>query len=422
MTFNSAISGLSAANQDLSVVGNNIANANTTGFKSTRADFADIYGAASGGSGGLTSSGSGVSAARTSQSFTQGSVSLTGNSLDVSINGSGFFVLDNGGKSEYTRAGLLALNSDGALVNSQGGNLQGYQVDVSGALSKTVGNLTVDSNTLSASQTSTITAALNLDARQATPVSSIFSAKNPDSYNYSTSTSIFDSLGNVHTLNAYFSKTSTANQWKLYAQIDGANIGNPVGASISPTLASYKLAFNSDGTLDAKNSDSVKINHWIPLDSSGKTNASTSSGFAIDINNITQLSSEFSIHKITQDGFSSGQLNAINIANDGKISAHYTNGQDKTLGKIALANFSNVQGLQSIGGTHWAATKDSGAAVLGAPTDSGLGGLQSGALEGSNVDLSNQLVSLIIAQRNFQANAKSIQTEDAISQAIINIH
>jgi len=420
MAFNSAISGLSAANQDLSVVGNNIANANTTGFKSTRADFADIYEAASGG--GLTSSGSGVSAARTSQSFTQGSVFLTGNNLDVSINGSGFFVLDKAGKSEYTRAGLLALNSEGALVSSQGGNLQGYQADASGALSTTVGDLTVGSHTLSASQTSKITAALNLDARQTIPASSTFSATNPNSYNYSTSTSVFDSLGNAHTLNAYFAKTTTANQWKLYTQIEGANIGDPVGASTSPTLASYKLAFNSDGALDTKNSDAVKINHWTPLDSTGKASGATSSGFTIDLSDITQLSSEFSIQKIAQDGFSSGQLNALNVASDGKVSAHYTNGQDKTVGKIVLANFSNVQGLQSIGGTQWVATKDSGAAVLGAPTDSGLGDLQSGALEGSNVDLSNQLVSLIIAQRNFQANAKSIQTEDAISQAIINIH
>ncbi len=438
MPFNTAISGLSAANKDLNVVGNNIANANTIGFKSSRAEFSDIYQSSLNGEALLNNVGSGVKTDKVNQLFTQGNISATGNNLDLTIDGKGFFILDDGGKTQYTRAGIFGLDSSSALVANSGAKIQGYSASNAGVLSTNISDLTLHQSALQPRQTTEIILAANLDSSSITPPDvSSFDAENPNSYNYSASTNILDSLGNSHSLVSYFSKTSTANQWKLYAKVDGLDVGDPVAKAGLPTLASYNILFNSDGTIDTKNSDLAQISYWNPVDATGKDNGALKgspgenfpnvepfahSNFSIDLSKLTQTASDFSIVNNQQNGFPSGQLQNLEVSQDGIISGQYSNGQSRVLGQLALAKFSNEQGLRSVGNTAWISTLESGDAIVGVANSEGMGALHSGSLESSNVDLSNELISLIVAQRNFQANAKTIQAEDEVAQAIINAH
>ena len=485
MAFNTAISGLAAAYQDLNVIGNNIANANTSGFKSSRVDFSDVYQSAGGPNSSISSSGSGASAARMNQLFSQGGLSLTGNNLDLTVEGSGFFVINNAGKQEYTRAGLFNLDDSGKIINSQGYSVQGYQADNADEISTTLGDLKIKGYDLSPRQTSKITAQINLDSRQAATIienASIpvkandptntqnltqlapenpgvipaklapdpgvaqiapsglavvknvaFNAEDPTSYNYSTAVPVLDSLGNSHTLNLFFAKKDTVNQWNVFAKIDGNNVGDPNPGSSTATVAKYNIEFNKDGTLNSSASDPIRISYWnptgalkgSPVASGGTFSESgpfTSSNLVINLDKMTQLNSDFSIKEVNQNGFPVGALQTLNVAEDGKISAQYSNGQSDLLGQLSLATFKNIQGLKQSGNTNWVAGQSAGEPILNAPTQAGLGSIKSGALENSNVELSSQLVSLIIAQRNFQANSKTIQTEDAIAQAIINLY
>ena len=657
MAFNTAVSGLRAANADLSVVGNNIANASTTGFKQSRAEFGDIYAAAALGGGG-SAIGSGVFLNSVTQQHNQGNISFTNNGLDMAINGNGYFVISNNGATEYTRAGLLGLDQEGYMVNSQGKRMQGFTASESGAISGSIDDLRIVSDNLSPQQSTEVALTVNIDASQTEPaergtasettgaaigiaqaggtnaypvetltftlsdssvrtvttvanasaretassisalaevsatattdatlstindnggleislngvtlvtstgagditpqdiaiainsltnttlrgitalhdalagtvtvtsadgadleftidgsgnaldgltltgssgasvavngansngngltgtaggsvavvmeegvtlassgggaalfsatinqapfVNNAFDPDKQDTYNHATSVNVFDSLGSSHVMNLYFVKESTPNTWSLYTLIDGEDVGDPNRAlspplDIAPTRATYSLVFNDDGTLDQSSSDPVQITYWNPVDADGNPSGAltglaiadgalfpivepyTSSNFEIDVSELSQYGSPFSVNDVTQDGFTTGRLTAVDITADGTIFTRYTNGQSRSLGQVALANFRNPQGLQPIGNTSWAETFESGNPVVGVPGSAALGLVQSGALEESNVDLSQQLVNLIIAQRNFQANAKTIQTEDAVTQTIINM-
>jgi len=650
MAFNTAVSGLRAANADLSVIGNNIANASTTGFKQSRAEFGDIYAAAAFGGGG-SSIGSGVFLNAVTQQHNQGNISFTNNGLDMAINGNGYFITSNNGAFEYTRSGLLGLDQEGFMVNSQGKRLQGFPASDSGAISGSLSDLQIVSTNLAPEQSTDISITVNIDASETEPaergttvqttgavigvaiagvsngysseeltftssdastrvldttvnasakstasainalaevsatastsatlsaitdggaleltlngvalvdsadyasaitaqdiaiainsltnttlrgvtatfsgttvnvtstdgedlsfsiantagdgisvtgsagatvalagggtlaatvggtvnvvmeenvsittdgagaelfpgtinaapfVNNAFDPDDQDTYNHATSVNVFDSLGNSHVMNLYFVKESTPNTWSLYTLIDGFDVGDPNQAlpppqDQDPTRASYSLVFNDDGTLDATSSDPVRVTYWSPLDADGNPNGAlsglavadgalfplvepyNSSNFEVDVTKLTQYGSPFSVNDVSQNGYATGRLTAVDITADGTIFTRYTNGQSRSLGQVAIANFRNPQGLQPIGNTAWAETFDSGNPVVGVPGSASLGLVQSGALEESNVDLSQELVSLIIAQRNFQANAKTIQTEDAVTQTIINM-
>ena len=271
--------------------------------------------------------------------------------------------------------------------------------------------------------------------------SNTFDPSQQDSYSHATSATIYDSLGNAHTLSQYFVKESVYksgldNAWTLYVKIDGRDVGDPLPNSSLPTQASYRLVFNADGSLDSANSDSILISNWSPKDANGADNGalqgspgttlplpvpSTSSAFVVEMDSSTQYGGPFAVNALSQDGYASGRLSGIEIATGGQIFSRFTNGQSKILGQVALANFSNPQGLSPTGGTRWVETYDSGAPVVNTPGSSSLGVLQSGALEESNADLSNELVRLIVAQRNYQANAKTIQTYDAVTQSLLNL-
>ncbi|NOX50115.1 MAG: flagellar hook-basal body complex protein [Gammaproteobacteria bacterium] len=279
-----------------------------------------------------------------------------------------------------------------------------------------------------------------------------FEPSNQDTYNAATSLTIFDSLGNPHALSLYFVKErftpgvagEEENRWSIYAQIDGVDIGDP-DLNLPPpqnqesTRSRFALQFNTDGTLNPAGTDPILISNWTPLDSQGNPNGATgplntlgggalpiaqppgSSNFEIRLTDSTQYGREFALGSIEQDGYTTGKLSGLAIDGEGIVAARFTNGQTSTLGQVALANFNNTQGLQAIGDTSWIETNQSGAAVVAAPASGSLGSIASGALEDSNVELSEQLVQLIIAQRNFQANSRTITTADEITQTIINI-
>ena len=405
MSFNTALSGIQAASADLGIIGNNVANSATTGFKSSRAEFSDVYASLLGASD--TTIGSGVRLQNVAQQFAQGNVTFTNNALDLAISGSGFFQMESGGAMIYSRAGNFSLDRDGFVVNNDGATLMARSADSNGAITGAVGPLQLDTDYVAPNPTSGLSANINLDAREAETDSSwlvVGGVPDPAGYNRSTTTTIYDSLGNDHTVGLYFSKldpVTNPNEWNVRTIIDG---------TLVDTTA---VTFNTDGSYNAP--------ALIPITFNPVGGATIPQSFDIDLSTSTQYGSDFAVNSLSQDGYTSGQLLGVTIDKEGIVFARYSNGQSQARGQIVLANFSNVQGLQPLGDTAWAETFASGAPVVSEPGTAGLGLIQSSALEDSNVDLTDQLVRMIEAQRNFQANAQTIQAEDAVTQTIINL-
>ena len=428
MSFNTALSGLRAANTDLEVTGNNIANASTTGFKRSRAEFGDVY--ANSLVSGSNTTGSGVLVNSISQQFDQGNISFTDNSLDLAINGTGFFVVaESSGATAYTRAGYFGIDDEGYISNNSGSTLQGFLPTGTGTgVGGTPTDLRVQSGDLAPSATSAVDLLFNLDARGDAPSISPFNPNDADTFNSSTSLTLFDSRGQAQVLSTFYEKTAAENVWNMHAYIsdDAGNLQNvisPAGGAggVNPF---FELTFGTDGLLTGTNPAALTIDNWNPQGSNqSSTNGSTvvTSDFTVHIGTSTQFGSDFSIAAVDQNGFATGKLTGLEINATGEVFARYTNGEALILGQVAMALFSNEQGLNPLGGTGWSQSFESGEPVVGAPLTGNLGGIQSGALEESNVDLSEELVRLIIAQRNFQANAKTIETADTVTQAIINI-
>ena len=406
MTFRVALSGLNAASTDLEVTGNNIANASTTGFKESRAEFADVY-ANSVLDRSSTAAGQGVRVARIAQQFTQGVVEFTSNNLDLAINGEGFFTLaDTNGTQVFTRAGAFSADREGYVVNHAGQRLQVYPATTSAAGTTTfntglVTDLQLPTQPSPPTATGAVYAALNLDAQQVAPTTA-FDINDPTSFNHSTSIVTYDSLGNDHTATMYFRKTG-ANTWDTYLYMDGTAVG---GAN--------QLTFTSSGALQSPANGLVTLPAYNPP-------GAAAMNLTVDFGDTTQYGGPFAVNSLGQDGYSSGRLSGVDIDADGVVFARYTNGQSSAIGKVALAKFNNAQGLRQTGDTNWVETFTSGNAQLGEAGTSSFGAIQSGALEASTVDIAQQLVNLITAQRNFQANAQVITTSDAITQTVINL-
>ncbi|ARN73061.1 flagellar hook protein FlgE [Oceanicoccus sagamiensis] len=565
MTFNTALSGLRAANTDLEVTGNNIANASTTGFKRSRAEFGDVYANSLVGSGN-NQAGSGVLVNAIAQQFDQGNVSFTDNSLDLAINGTGFFILaDVSGATTFTRAGYFGLDESGYITNNGGSRLQGFLPTGSGTgVGGTPDDLQVQVGDLPPAATGQVDLLFNLDARDDSPLVTTFDPNDADTFNSSTSLTIFDSRGQSHVLSTYYVKSPFEdNVWNMYnyipngdgnlqnvigagsvsgaeealataantagqaaltavgvaetdavtsagafsaanalavtdslelaqaaliaardaatttnsfneyqaaldsintalglgtgpvnggfqdalnvteaqAILDEINSNNPNALALATAAATtsadisaaktagltvpyFELTFGTDGTLQSSDPATLNIDNWNPEganQSSSDGSTVTASDFIVDIGTSTQFGSDFAVATVDQDGFATGQLSGLEINNTGEVFARYTNGEALILGQVAMASFANEQGLSPQGDTSWAQSFESGEPVVGAPLTSTLGAIQSGALEESNVDLSEELVRLIVAQRNFQANAKTIETADTVTQAIINI-
>ncbi len=403
MPFNIALSGLNAASADLDVTANNIANANTTGFKESRAEFVDVYAVANQGIS-ATSTGSGARLAQLSQQFTQGNVDFTQNNLDLAINGQGFFVLADDGGTVYSRAGSFQTDREGYVVNGQDQRLQVFPPAGDGSFNTgSLEDLQLATTEGTPQATSVIELGANLPA-DAVPPPVAFDPAEPASYNHSTATTVFDSLGAEHTAQIYFVRDAAATSWQAYLYTDGTAVGT-----------AQPVVFDPDGTLNTPTDGQLLFGNFTP------TNGDDPLPLQVDVLQTTQYGGDFSVNRLFQDGYASGRLTGIDINPEGVALARYTNGQAIPLGKVALANFANPQGLQQLGDTTWTETFSSGNALNGEAGTSSLGLIQSGALEASNVDLTDQLVNMITAQRNFQANAQMISTADTITQTIINI-
>lgn len=410
MSFQQGLSGLNGASKQLEAIGNNIANANTVGFKTSQVQFADVYANSLTGSGGSGSNGIGTKVSQVAQQFSQGNITSSTNPLDIAINGGGFFRLSNSGTITYARNGQFELDKDGYLVNS-GSRLTGYLVNSSGALSTgNPGEIKINSADLPPQITTLVDSQLNLDSR-VTAITAAFSINDPTTYHNATSVNVFDSLGNPHVLQTYYVKTA-ANAWSVYAANDGVAIaGGQAGGAIG------LMTFNATGGIATTTPATLPF----PISLTTTSGATTPYTVNYDFTGTTQFGSIFSVNELTQNGFASGRLTGFNAGADGIITGRYTNGKSATLGQIVLANFTNANGLQPLGNNTWAESSASGQALVGVPNSGGLGVLQSSAVEDSNVDLTGELVTMITAQRIYQANAQTIKTQDQILQTLVNL-
>ena len=422
MGFHHGLSGLNASSKNLDVIGHNIANSNTVGFKNSRAEFNEMVASAMGAAS-TNNTGIGVSVAAVSQQFTQGVITPSANGLDMAINGDGFFVVQTGTGIAYTRNGAFQLNKAGELVSVNGDKVQGYAIDPATGVRTSVAltNLVFPTGApIAAKQTDNVKAVINLDARvdhTATPA--------PARATYGTSLEVFDEQGMATPLAMYFEKTG-ANTWSVYDSLDPA--AEPIG----------QLTFDATGKLvDVAEYDGTATPPFVSTGgttltttvSTNNPNATVPPGsnpvsdpvVTLDLSGVSQLGSAFSVARLTQDGYASGELTSVNVGSDGTLMATYSNGITRPEAQIALAKFTNTQGLQADGNNNWVASSDSGPAIYGAAGSGSFGTIQGSALEESNVDLTAQLVGMMTAQRAYQANAQTIKTQDQIFSTLVNL-
>ena len=417
MSFQQGLSGLDAASSALDVIGNNVANSSTVGFKGATAHFADLY-AASLGLVGASQIGIGVTVSAIQQQFTQGNLTTTNNPLDLAINGGGFFRMSQGGAIGYTRNGQFHIDNQGYIINDQTLRLTGYPVTASGQIAPSNPvELQLTASQIPPRATSDplsgdIAAVINLDSRDTVPALSPFNPANPETYNFSTALTVFDTLGVVHNLSTFYvlnaPSAPAGGEWTLYATLDGADplTPGPVG----------NLAFDTSGALNPASALQT-LPSWTL--SSGAV--SPWSPGTMDFTGTTQYGSESNVDSLTQGGFASGSLVSVGVGIDGVVQGRYSNGQTRNMGQVVLATFTDPNGLLNLGNNQWRSTSLSGPELIGTPASGSRGVVQSAAVEDSNVDLTNELVAMITAQRNYQANAQTIKTQDQIMQTLVNL-
>jgi len=405
MSFRISLSGMNAATSDLNVTSNNIANSKTTGFKQSRAEFADVFPVSSYGLSG-NAIGAGVKLARVAQQFDQGNVEFSGKALDLAISGEGFFTLSDRGTTVYSRAGNFGTDDDGYVINPAGHRLQVFMPSTSGTGFDTgrMTDLRLATGDAPPQATHGVEVGTNLPADASVPTVAPFDAADPSSYNYTTSLTVYDSLGAAHTQSLHFVKTANANEWQVHSSVDGTPNGAPT-----------TLQYSDTGELQSPAPAQIALPAYDP------GNGSAPMALELDLAASTQYGNSFSVGLLAQDGHATGRLTGIEVSEEGVVEARYTNGVSTPLGQVAMTNFANPQGLQSIGNNSWSETHASGEPRVGYAGSSDFGMVQGGALEASNVDLTEQLVNMITAQRNFQANAQMISTQDQITQTVINI-
>ncbi|WP_067703146.1 MULTISPECIES: flagellar hook protein FlgE [unclassified Erwinia] len=398
MAFSQAVSGLNAASSNLDVIGNNIANSATVGFKSATVSFADMFAD--------SKVGLGVKVAAVTQDFNDGTTTSTSRGLDVAISQSGFFrMTDTTGAVYYSRNGQFTLDENRNIVNAAGLQLTGYPATGTPPTVQTGATpvaLSVPTTAMSAKATTTAALVANLNSTDSVPTTTPFDATNVDTYNSKASMTTYDSLGNAHTMNLYFVKSSD-NNWTVNAQ----------DASTGAAAGSFNMTFNSSGQLTSDANQTLSM---------ASLNGSAAQTFSLSMLNSQQQNTGTSTFgNPTQNGYKPGELTSYQINNDGTVVGNYSNEQSQTLGQIALANFANPEGLKSEGNNVWSATNSSGQALVGLAGTGNLGTLTAGALESSNVDLSKELVNMIVAQRNYQSNAQTIKTQDQILNTLVNL-
>ncbi|MGQ9724496.1 MAG: flagellar hook protein FlgE [Tepidimonas sp.] len=422
MSFGTGLSGLNAASKNLDVIGHNIANANTTGMKAGRAEFSEMYAASLGAAGG-SNGGIGVSVATVAQQFTQGNIKITGNNLDMAVNGEGFFTVELAdGSLAYTRNGEFKLDRNGNIITNNGAKLLGYQTDSAGKPVSVVPvplNLPTGKN-IDPKESSELKLTMNLDARA--EVQTVGTPLTAENKQYGTSLNLYDTLGNAVPVQLYFIKTA-ANQWdvvSVYQPVDPPGqpaVETPLGqVTFNPTtgrpvlplaLTNIQIATDSVAPGVPANDINVALNFGDPANPALAT--------------VTQFGSKFAVYDVNQNGYPSGELTSIAVGEEGVITARYSNGVSQANGQVMLTRFRNVQGLQPINGGYWQKTQASGDPIIGQPLSGRFGQIRSGALEESNVDLTQELVNMIVAQRHYQANAQTIKTQDQVQQTLVNL-
>ncbi|WP_434930156.1 flagellar hook protein FlgE [Shewanella sp. HL-SH5] len=453
MSFNIALSGIAAAQKDLNTTANNIANVNTIGFKESRAEFADVY-ANSIFSNSKTAVGGGVATTQVAQQFHQGSLQLTSNSLDMAISGGGFFVTSSGigtRDQSFTRAGAFKVDSNNYMVDSAGNFLQGFPVDKDGNSTSvsltTTQAIKVPDTAGSPIMSSKVGLQMNLNVGESPLDPAAFDPDNADTFNNSTSVTIYDSLGESHIMTSYFIKPENGSytgesNWVAFYAIDGKPVsldgaagqysvdttgdglvdGAPRDAQTAGGWRGSVIKFNDSGTYTGSNPTVIKT---LPLGVTGANvlgpGADGSQAVTIDFNNPTQYASPFEVTELTQDGTTVGRLTNVGIGADGLVTASYSNGSTVPLSRVALVRFANEQGLTQVGNTAWKASLDSGPALAGEANSGTFGSIRSSSLEQSNVDLTTELVDLISAQRNFQANSRTLEVNNTLNQTILQI-
>ena len=405
MSFQQGLSGLNATSKSLDVIGNNIANANTYGSKVARAEFADLYAASLGG-GGNNVIGIGTKLAHVSQQFSQGNITTTSNSMDLAINGAGFFQLVDpaGANRSFSRNGQFKVDVDGFIVTNSGQRLMGIPTNTAAGAEPAA--LTLPTGRMLPPQATTkVNVEFNLDARTIAPTQPI-NFNDTSTYNGATMVTVYDGQGIDSAVTLYFRKTAVANTWDVYGTQNGVSVNNP-------TAPLTKLVFAAGG--GALTSPLAAFD--LPVTGAG----GLARTLKLDMSKATQFGAGFAISDLGQDGFSAGQLTAVAVEKNGEVAARYSNGETRSAGVVILANFRNPQGLAPIGDNAWLRTPQSGEVLSGRPGDGIVGALQSGALEESNVDLTAELVNMITTQRMYQANAQTVKTQDQILQTLVNL-
>jgi flagellar hook protein FlgE len=441
MSFNIALSGLAAAQKDLDTTANNIANVNTTGFKESRAEFADVY-AGSIFSPGRTKVGDGVTTSSVAQQFSQGALKFTSNSLDMSITGDGFFAMTPDLSSRdmtFTRAGAFKLSKDNFIIDSSGNFLQGYPVDPSTGSASSVSLSTtrpiqIPSTAGAPRSTQNVYLTMNLNSTLTAPTGgwATFNPGDKATYNAgsTTSTTIYDSLGEPHILTFYFRRSATAtdNNWEVYATFDNNTAVPPAaGSYFGPQVLDFDANGVPSAPITASMPDLILSNTTLNSPPYLNNGAQFTSNVTVNFSNQagtnfpTQYSSKFEVGSLSQDGTTVGRLTGIDIDAAGKVMASYSNGDQTFLSQITLVKFANPQGLTQAGNTSWKASLRSGDALAGEANSGTLGAVNSSALEQSNVNLTNELVDLIAAQRNFQANSRALEVNSSLQQTVLQI-
>jgi flagellar hook protein FlgE len=420
MGFQQGLSGLNASSKNLEVIGNNIANSNTYGAKSSRAEFSDMYASAMNGAG-ANAIGIGVSLSAVSQQFTQGNIASSQNPMDLAINGAGFFQVSDGkNPTMYTRNGEFKVDRDGFVVNGQGNKLMGYAADGAGTiLPGQAKPLQMPTAGITPSATDKIKLEMNLDARSAVTVPASgapIDMTDPTTYNNATSLTVYDAKGQDVALTYYFQKSAT-DTWNVYITANGTPLATDASGNPAP---STQIVFPSNGGTPTAPVGTVSLNIPASTNAAGAATLPIS-GVALNVAGATQYGSPFGVTDLSQNGYAAGQLVGIQFESNGVVTARYSNGQSKPAGQVEIATFRNPQGLQPMGGNAWARTFATGDPIVGVPGDGNLGALQSGALEESNVDMTAELVNMITAQRVYQANAQTIKTEDQVMQTLVNL-
>ncbi|MBY5992932.1 flagellar hook protein FlgE [Ferrimonas balearica] len=467
MSFNISLSGINAAQKDLDTTSNNIANVNTIGFKESRAEFADVYNNSLF-TNSKTNVGSGVATSHIAQQFHQGALSFTNNALDLAINGNGFFVTNSEFGSQdfnYTRAGAFKLNDSNFIVDSLGNYLMALPVNADGSVQSvslsTTKPVQIPQTAGQPTATNNITMSMNLPANETELDPANFDPTDPSTYNTATSVTIYDSLGEPHIQTTYFVKPTGGslnnnNQWVVFTTVDNQPVDIWDVAGGSSTSGQWGQDTTGDGVADVTHNavgasgqtgfvmsfddvggyigtDPAVVqtqalglddpSSGVPGDGAGVVGpgADGTQRLTLQFNSPTQYAAPFEVTELSQDGATVGRLTNVEVTADGLINATYSNGTQQALGKVALARFANEQGLTQIGNTSWKQSQDSGEPLVGEPNIGAFGSIRSAALEQSNVDLTTELVDLISAQRNFQANSRALDVSNQLSQNILQI-